>query len=825
MPELRDRAGTEDGAPPRLDAKAQEVRAALERQLVVRLGRSPDRAGRHDWFVALAELARDRLLPRWEASERAVSEADARRVAYLSMEYHVGRLLRASLHALGLEGPAAAALASRGLSLSDLCEEESDPGLGSGGLGRLAACFLDSLATCELPAIGYGLRYELGLFKQHLEGGHQSEEPDRWLERGFPWEVARPTEAVRVSFHGRVDSYRDGDGRMHYRWTGTDDLLAVPYDVPIAGYGVGGATTLRLWSTRPVAHGVDGRAFREGDYAHAMADRARAAALTTFLYPDDGTPAGQALRLQQQFLLASASLQDLLRRHPPTHEGWSLGDHTVLQLNDTHPVLSIPELMRLLMDEHGFPWEQAWEVTRHAFAYTNHTLLPEALESWPQELMGWLFPRHLQIVQEIDRRLRRRLREVNADGARTERMAVLEQGRVRMANLAMEGSFAVNGVAALHTRLLEEGLLSDWHELHPERFSNKTNGITPRRWLRQCNPGLAALIDDRIGPGWDRDLERLRALEPLADDPGFRAAYRAVKLANKRALAEVIQREVGTAPVPEGLFDVLIKRFHEYKRQLLLALWTIHRYRAIKTGALQDPVPRTVIFAGKAAPNYHAAKEVIRLILHVAAITNNDRETRDLLRVAFLPNYRVSLAEAIVPAADVSEQISTAGYEASGTGNMKLALNGALTLGTLDGANVEIKEQVGDENVFIFGLRAEQVKALRAEGYDPRRAAEANADLGSVLDAIAGDVFAEGGFPDLVDGLLDYDPYMVLADFPAYVEAQERVDAAWRDPEEWTRRAILNTARMGYFSSDRTIRQYAEEIWKISPVSVRGAGS
>ena len=797
------------------------LRALLCERLTGLTGRAPDTATAGDWALAVATVARERALARVADAERRARAAGARRVGYLSMEYHVGRLLRSTLQALGLEQAVAEALAPFGIDPQALDAEETDPGLGSGGLGRLAACFLDSLATGDYPATGYGLRYELGLFRQRLDSGHQEEEPDPWLRGGFPWELRRPAEAVRVQFCGRVESTWDGDAeRFRYQWVDGEEVLAVPHDVPVVGDGERGAVVLRLWAAEPVDNGLDGEAFRAGDYPRAFGQRAQAAALTTFLYPDDGAPTGQALRLQQQYLLASASLRDVLRRCPPGGEGWCLGDQVVLQLNDTHPVLAVPELLRLLLDEHGLDWDEAWAVTRRTFAYTNHTLLPEALETWPQEMVGWLLPRHLELIHEIDRRLRRDLAAGGVDPEQVARMGIVEGGRVRMANLAMAGSYAVNGVAALHTRLLQEGLLRDWYAVHPERFSNKTNGVTPRRWLRQANPGLSALLDARVD-GWARDLERLRALEPAADDADFRAAYRAVKAANKRRLAARLAREAELIVDPDALLDVMIKRFHQYKRQLLVGLWVVHRYLALLDGRLRDPVPRTMLFAGKAAPTYAAAKEVIRLLLAIARTVNGDPRTRDVLRVAFVPNYSVSWAQSIVPAAQVSEQVSTAGYEASGTGNMKLALNGALTLGTLDGANVEIREAVGAENVFTFGLTTEEVAATRAAGYRPGEVAAADPDLVEVLDALKSSVFAPRGFAQVVAGLVDHDPYLVLADFAAYVRAQGEVDDLARQPEAWTRKAVLNTARMGRFSSDRTIAAYAQEIWRVAPLSQR----
>jgi starch phosphorylase len=805
------------------DDLQQALTVALERELV----RTPGEQTQGELYEALARTVMTRIAPRWLATQRSYAASQAREVCYLSMEFHLGRLLRSALLALELEEPTRVALDALGARLEDLEGEEPDPGLGSGGLGRLAACFLDSLATLDLPARGYGLRFDMGLFEQVIHEGRQVEEAHAWRgERGWPWELARPDEAVRVSFWGRV-GYAEDNGRVHRVWVDAHDVLAVPYDVPVPGYGTDTVGTLRLWAARPAGPSVDFGAFQAGAYK----TQHEARAITTFLYPADDTREGRLLRLQQQFLLVSATLQDLLRRHQKEHGSLDgLAERFAVQLNDTHPALGIPELMRLLVDVHEYEWEQAWEVTKALFAYTNHTLLPEALETWTADLIGELLPRHLQLIQEIDRRFQEEVRAAfPGEGERLRRMTIVEPGqpgRVHMAHLCVAGSHSVNGVAALHSELLRKGLLKDFCDLYPEKFNNKTNGITPRRWLRQANPELAALVTGRLGAGWERDLTQLAALSEVAEDADFQAAFNRVKAGNKARLVETIQELTGIEVDPDSMFDVQIKRFHEYKRQLLLLLWVVRRYLELTQDPSFTPPARTVLFAGKAAATYHAAKRVIELIHAVADVVNDDPAARGLLKIVFLPNYRVSLAEVIVPAADLSEQISTAGYEASGTGNMKLALNGALTIGTLDGANVEIREEVGEENIFIFGLEAHQVRELRDGGYDPRSYVDENEALRAVLDAIAGDTFCKdqpGRFESLVhEDLLAWDTYMLMADFQPYCDAQEQADARYRDRAAWTRAAILNTARAGKFSSDRTISDYAREIWKVEPRAVQG---
>lgn len=808
-----------------LDSAA--LAASVHGHLIYDQALKPADASRQELYQAVARSIRDRLMDRWVATERHYEATNTRRVCYLSMEFLLGRLLRQNVQALAQEAQLGGALEEWGATIEQIEEEESASGLGSGGLGRLAACFLDSMATLELPAYGYGLRYRFGLFRQRLADGWQTEEPDDWLRWGNPWEVARPDEAVRVSFYGDVTARHDDEGRVHYVWEGSEDVLAVPYDVPVPGFGTSTVNTLRLWRAMPLGSGLRLDVFHRGEFGEASAEQVRADTITSVLYPAERTEAGQELRLRQQYFLASATIQDLLRRHLRVNPSpTNLSEKLIVQLNDTHPAIAVPELQRLLMDEHGFGWDQAWAVTSRTFAYTNHTLLPEALETWPFPLLARLLPRHVQIIQEIDRRFLDTVRHrFPGDEPRIGRMAVIGRDpdrRVRMAHLSVAASRSVNGVAELHTRLLREGVLRDFADLYPERFNCKTNGITPRRWLLQANPRLASLVSSTIGRAWIRDLDALRELEPFAEDAEFRAAFRDVKLANKRDLADYVLDAAGVEVDPASLFDVQIKRIHEYKRQLLLCLYAIDAYLELLADPASLVAPRTILFAGKAAADYATAKLVIKLITSVARTINGDPEVAGRLRIVFLPNYSVSLAQRMVVAADVSEQISTAGYEASGTGNMKLTLNGALTLGTLDGANVEIQEEVGPENIHIFGLTADEVRARKEAGCRPSELYEEDPRLRRAIDAIDGHLFCPqpGLFHPLVRGLLDRDEYMVLADFRAYLEAQQAIARAYVDREEWSRRAILNVARVGKFSSDRTIRQYAEEVWNVDPLPV-----
>jgi starch phosphorylase len=713
-------------------------------------------------------------------------------------------------------------------------ELEPDAGLGNGGLGRLAACFLDSMATLQLPAYGYGIRYEYGIFFQHIRDGWQVETPDNWLRYGNPWEIEHPEDLYPVRFYGRVRSAPGPDGWLRFEWLDTQVLMALAYDTPIPGYRNDTVNYIRLWAAKSTREfNLD--YFNTGDYEQAVSDKVQSETLSKVLYPNDNVFEGRELRLKQEYFFVSATMQDIFRRYRKTAEPGSrpfsdFASKVAIQMNDTHPAVAVPELMRTLMDEEGLEWDDAWRITVATLAYTNHTILPEALEKWPVSLFGRVLPRHMQIVFEINRRF---LEEVAArwpgDVERLRRMSLIEEGdekRVRMAALAIVGSHSVNGVSALHTAILKREIFRDFCEMWPERFNNKTNGITPRRWLKLCNPGLSGLVTDSIGDGWVTDLEQLARLAPLAADAGLRERWRAVKLENKRRLAGLISGANGITVDPASLFDCHVKRIHEYKRQLLNALHVITLYNRIRQGRATDHMPRTVIFAGKAAPGYTMAKLIIRLINGIAEVVNSDPLVGDALKVVFLANYSVSLAEKLIPAADLSEQISTAGTEASGTGNMKFALNGALTIGTLDGANVEIREQVGADNFFLFGLTAEQVRDRRARGYNPRQIYESSDELRAAIDMIGGGVFSRSQpdlFAPIVRNLLDWgDPYMLLADYADYVASQLRVTQAFADEAAWTRMSIANVAGMGPFSSDRTIGQYAREVWGVSAVPVRG---
>ena len=791
-------------------------------------------------YVAVALAVRDRMVERWVRTQDTYYRRDAKRVYYLSLEYLMGRTLGNSLINLGLLDECAKALHDLGYRLEDVREAEWDAGLGNGGLGRLAACFLDSLATLGYPSYGYGLRYDYGIFHQRIVNGNQVEVPDGWLRYGNPWEIPRPGDRFRVQFFGRVQSSVDARGRLVKEWLDTRDVLATPFDTPVPGYGTQTVNTLRLWAARAVQE-FDLREFNEGDYIGAIEARARSESICRVLYPSDNVAAGQELRLAQEYFFVAATLQDIVRRYKKRYRmfdephGLGVFDHfadkVAIQLNDTHPALAIPELMRILVDLEGLGWDDAWEITRATFGYTNHTVLPEALERWPVRLVGRMLPRHLEIVYEINRRFLDDVRgRFGPDDARARRMSLVDEDgepRVRMASLAIVGSHSVNGVAELHTEILKRDVFRDFHEMWPERFNNKTNGITQRRWLLKSNAPLARLITEAIGPAWVTDLEELRKLAARATDSALAGVWRKAKRENKLRLAAAItvQYERRGTPItvnPDSLFDVQVKRIHEYKRQLLNVLHVITLYCRIRDGR-PDILPRTVIFGGKAAPGYAMAKLIIRLINAVGDTVNADPAMRDRLAVAFLADYRVSLAEQIVPGAELSEQISLAGTEASGTGNMKLGLNGALTIGTLDGANVEIRDEVGDDNIFIFGLTAPEVEARRPH-YAPGDVYRSDPELARVLDMIGGGAFSPGEpdlFRPIVDSLLFAgDRYFLLADYAAYLAAQDRVARTYRDETEWTRRSILNVAHMGKFSSDRTIRQYAEEVWRVSPMKV-----
>lgn len=774
-----------------------------------------------DLFHAIAYAVRARLADRWHDTRQRTWKSGIKRVYYLSMEYLPGRLLRDSLYNLGMLEATRAAVASLGYDLDALFDVEEDPALGNGGLGRLASCFLDSMATLGIAGTGYGIRYDYGIFRQLFEEGRQVEVPDAWLRHGTPWEVPRTDLSFTVRYNGRVEPRTDSAGRTHFEWLDTDDVVAVAHDIPIPGFRNGVVNTLRLWRAVPVNE-FDLDAFNAGRHEQSVVQRGYAENISRILYPNDQTPQGQELRLRQEYFFVSASLQDAVRRHLSRWESLDdLPDRAVFQLNDTHPALAVAEMMRILIDEHLMDWKRAWQITKRCFAYTNHTLLPEALETWPVHLLDRLLPRQLDLIREIDRRLVDELRRTSPeDDARVERMAIVErrpQGHVRMAHLSIVGSFSVNGVSKLHSQLLRERMFPDFDRFYPGRFRNKTNGVTPRRWLLECNPGLSALLTELLGgEEWVTDMKRLRALEERANDPELAERWRAIKHANKVALANHLRRLHGVDLDPNSLFDIQIKRIHEYKRQLLNVLHVIARYQEIKSGVL-PPVPRTVIFGGKAAPGYVRAKEIIHLINSVAAVVNADPEVRDHLQVFYVPNYRVSLAERLIPAADLSEQISCAGQEASGTGNMKFAMNGALTIGTLDGANIEIRDAVGDDNIFIFGLTAQEVHETLARGYEPRALYESDARVRAVLDAIASGLFSPDEprrFEPIASSLVARgERYLHLADFNAYLDAQRAAERLYVDRDAWTRKSILNTARMGSFSSDETIRDYARDIW------------
>jgi starch phosphorylase len=807
----------------RTGLSAEAFRRSILDNLFYVQGRFPAVATRNDWYMAVALSVRDRVLQRWAATGSTYARRRSRSVCYLSAEFLLGPHLGNTLLNLGVEAQVREAVAQLGLDFDALLAQEEEPGLGNGGLGRLAACFMDSLATLQIPAIGYGIRYEFGIFDQQIRDGWQVERTDKWLRLGNPWEITRPEIAFEVKLGGHTEAYTDESGRYRVRWVPERVVKGVAYDTPILGYRVNTANLLRLWKAEAV-ESFDFDAFNTGDYYGAVNEKIFSETISKVLYPNDEPGLGKLLRLGQQYFFVSCSLRDMIRILFQGDVIESFADKYAIQMNDTHPALAVAELMRLLVDEHDLDWESAWDLTRRSLAYTNHTLLPEALEKWTVELFGRVLPRHLEIVYEINRRF---LAEVRAhypgDEARATRLSLIEESaprRVRMAHLACVGSHAINGVAALHTGLLERETLRDFFQLMPEKFSNKTNGVTPRRFLALANPRLAALISEAIGAGWLNELERLRGLEPFARDPAFRARWRETKAENKRALAAAIRTRTGQALDPASLFDVQIKRIHEYKRQHLNVLHVVAAYQQLKLRAPGEAVPRTVLFAGKAAPGYVIAKLVIKLINAVAEVVNGDPDTRDRLRVVFFPDYSVKQSQLILPAAELSEQISTAGKEASGTGNMKLAMNGALTIGTLDGANVEIREEVGAENFFLFGLSAGEVAARRASGYRPRDCYETNPHLRGALDLIAGGHFSRGDrdlFRPLVDRLLEHDEYMVLADFQAYVECQSEVARAYADPEHWTRMSILNVARMGKFSSDRAIREYCRDIWSVQP--------
>ena len=811
------------------DTPVEVMRSLIQRHLVSTLARHTASATPRDWWVATVLALRDTIHERMIATQAVHNKNNVRRIYYFSLEYLMGRLFGNNLIATGLRDTASAALASLGQDFDSIRESEVDMGLGNGGLGRLAACFMDSLATLDYPALGYGIYYEFGLFKQEFVNGHQVEHPDNWMKFGDPWEVVRPEYAQEIPLYGRVENVFDDRGNYRPRWVDTKSILGVPHDIPIAGYGTRTVNLLRLWASK-ATEDFDLAAFNRGGYVEAVRDKAVGETVSKVLYPNDKTENGKELRLVQQYFFVACSLRDILRRHfrQPGNSWDNFADKVAVQLNDTHPAIGIVELMRLLIDEHHVAWDTAWGIVTKTFAYTNHTLLPEALEKWSVGLFERVLPRHLQIIYDINARLMLTVeRQWPGDDGKKRTCSIIEENggkAVRMANLSVVGSHAVNGVAALHTALLKKDLFPEFDALFPGKFQNKTNGITPRRWLLKSNPRLAAAITTRIGKGWARDLDQLQGLAKFADDAAFQREFMAIKRANKVDLAATIKAECGVEVSPDALFDVQIKRLHEYKRQHLNLLHIMALYRRLLQNPSLDIVPRVFIFAAKAAPGYDLAKNIIRAINVIGEKINADARLNGKLKVAFLPNYRVSLAEKIIPAADLSEQISTAGKEASGTGNMKLSLNGALTIGTLDGANVEIKEEVGDENIFIFGLTVEEVVALKQRGYNPWDYYHNDEELRAVIDWLGSDYFApgeHGAFAPLHGSLMhDGDPFMVLADFRAYSDCQARVDAAYRDQAKWARMAILNTARMGKFSSDRTIREYANDIWRLKAVAV-----
>ena len=805
----------------------ESIRLAFLDNLFYVQGRFLEVAALNDKYKALAYSVRDRLLHRWVSTIRTYQQVNPRSVCYLSAEYLPGPYLGNNLLNLGIEDNTRRALAKLGIDLDELIEHEEEPGLGNGGLGRLAACFMDSLATLQIPATGYGIRYEFGIFNQVIKDGCQIETTDNWLRLGSPWEVRRPNIAYDVKIGGHTEQFTDDLGRTRRRWLHGETFRGVAIDTPILGYNVNTVNLLRLWSAE-AAEGFDFHAFNQGDYSGAVVREMRSEIISKVLYPNDEPEIGKRLRLLQQYFFVTCSLQDMLRIHRTTSRpAETFHEKFCVQLNDTHPALAVAELMRLLVDDNHMEWDAAWNVTRHTFAYTNHTLLPEALEKWPIALFQNLLPRHLEIIYEINARFLDDVRlRYPFDSGRVERLSIIDESGpryVRMAHLACVGSFAINGVAELHSRLLKETVLSDFYELWPDKFQNKTNGVTPRRFMMVSNPGLSSLLNETIGNEWETDLSQLRALERYADDPEFQQRWRQIKHERKLRLAATIAKLCDVSVDPASLYDVQAKRIHEYKRQHLNILHIITLYNRIKLNPGLDITPRTFIFGGKSAPGYAMAKLMIRLISAVGEVVNRDPDVGGRLKVVFLPNFSVKLGHGVYPAADLSQQISTAGKEASGTGNMKFSMNGALTIGTLDGANIEIREEVGAENFFLFGLTAEEVSRTLAEGYRPWDIYNDNLELKGVIDLIGSGLFSHGDrsvFRPLIDNLLQHDPYLLLADYAAYIACQDLVSAAYRDTGRWTRMSILNVARMGKFSSDRTIAEYCRDIWRVTPTPV-----
>ena len=811
----------------RTGTSVETLRRAVLDNLFYIQGKFPEIATTNDYYMALAFTVRDRLLHRWVKTVETWLQKDVKIVCYLSAEFLMGPHLGNNLINLGIEDPVRQAVEAAGQNLDELLQQEEEPGLGNGGLGRLAACYLDSLATLQVPAIGFGIRYEHGIFHQEIRNGWQVEMTDNWLHLGNPWEIRRPEVHFEVKLGGHTMRERDAQGREQVRWIPDRVVKGTPFDTPISGYRVNTCNTLRLWKAE-AAESFDFQAFNVGDYYGAVDKKVASENLTKVLYPNDEPIAGKRLRLEQQYFFVSCSLQNIIDLH--LEAGGRLKDlHRLwaVQLNDTHPAIAVAELMRLLVDEHTMDWDTAWQITVETCGYTNHTLLPEALETWPLPLFQRVLPRHLEIIYEINHRFLHQVRErFSGDDARLARMSLIDESgekAVRMANLACVGSHAINGVAALHTELVKKDVLHDFFEMMPDKFSNKTNGVTPRRFMVLSNPGLAGLIKRTVGDGWATDLTALRQLEPHANDPDFQAQWQRIKLESKYRLADLVETQTGIKVDPQSIFDIMVKRIHEYKRQHLMVLHIISLYQRIKAEPDLDVVPRTFIFSGKAAPGYDLAKRIIKLIHAVGAVVNSDPDISNRLKVVFIPDLSVKIGQLIYPAAELSEQISMAGKEASGTGNMKFALNGALTIGTLDGANVEMREEVGAENFFLFGLTAEQVKGRKATGYNPYDVYQSDNRLKAAIDAISSGQFSDGDpylFKPIIDALLYHDEYLVLADFADYLACQQQVDEAYRKSAHWTRMSILNVARMGKFSSDRSIKEYCADIWKAEPVPV-----
>jgi starch phosphorylase len=808
--------------PERRARTAEALQAEILEKLTYSVGKDPIVARPHDWLKATILAVRDRIIDQWMESSRATWRTSEKRVYYLSLEFLIGRLMRDAMSNIGLMEPVREALRNLNVDLGDLINLEPDAALGNGGLGRLAACFMDSMATLRIPAYGYGIRYQNGMFRQEMSEGWQVELPEDWLAHGNPWEFERRESTYEIGFGGQVVPVPEPDGSTRLEWRPAEHFLAVAFDTPIVGWRGTRVNTLRLWSAQPVDP-IFLDKFNAGDHIGALEESSRAETITRVLYPADSTTSGQELRLRQEYFFSSASLQDIVRRHMQQYgDMGSLPDKVAIQLNDTHPAISIAEMMRILIDLHGIKWAQAWKLTKGTFGYTNHTLLPEALETWPVSLLERMLPRQMQIIYAINAEVLAEARKVGGlNDQQIAAVSLIDEGgarRVRMGQLAFVGSHSVNGVSALHTELMKKTVFYDLNRLYPERINNKTNGVTPRRWLMECNPGLTKLITDRIGPEFQDNIDLLTLLDKHADDPNFQEQFAAVKRANKVRLAEVIKDRLGFSVSPDALFDVQVKRIHEYKRQLLNVIQAVAQYQSIKSHPEVEWVPRVKVFGGKAAPSYWNAKLIIKLINDVGQVVNNDPSVRELLKVVFIPNYNVSLAEIVMPAADLSEQISTAGLEASGTGNMKFALNGALTIGTLDGANIEMLDAVGKENMIIFGLTAEEVTAKRARTEVPRSAIDSSPALKEALEMIASGVFSPDDpnrYRDLIGGLYDHDWFMVARDFDAYAAAQAEVDSIWQNSRKWYSMAIRNTAHMGWFSSDRTISQYAKEIWNV----------